>query len=72
MNKLNKHANFMGTLYIIDDNPKSTYRIIANKRTCSNKRTPMLLGHDRACSQLSDGGFGLKIGPFLAEIQLFL
>ncbi len=34
------------------------YRIIAIKRTCPNKRTPMLLGGDRAHSELSNGGFG--------------
>ncbi len=29
----------------------------------------MLLGGDRAHSELSNGGFELKIGPFLTEIQ---
>ncbi len=28
--------------------------------------------HDRACSELSNGGFGLKIGPFLTKIRPIL
>ncbi len=50
---------------------QTTYNIINILRTWSNKRTP-ILGDDRAHSELSNGGFGLKIGPFLTEIRPIL
>ena len=51
---------------------KFIYRIIANKRTVRLSNCSLVVQMSSEGPELSNGGFGFKIGQFLAELWPFM